>query len=75
MTGGEEGTNHNHAFKALVRTVKCSSPTDSWEVTKALSAYPPQAGADGGGETREWASSEGFLLETAHISEMEAPRD
>ena len=23
----------------------------------------------------EWARAEGFLLETAHISEMEAPRD
>ena len=52
VTGGEEGTNHNHAFKALVRTVKCSSPTDSREVTKALSGYPPQAGSDEGGETR-----------------------
>lgn len=75
VTGGGEGTNDNHAFKALVSTVKRSSLTDSWEVTKALSGYPPQTGSDEGGETREWANADGFLLETAHISEMEVPRD
>lgn len=75
VSGGGEGTNDHHAFKALIRTVKHSSLTDSWELTQALSGYPPQSGSDEGGETREQANTERFLLKTAQISEMEAPRD
>ena len=75
LVSGGEGTNDHHAFRALVRTVKHSSLTDSWEPTQAPSGHLPRSGSDGGGETREQANAEGFLLGTAQISETEAPRD